>query len=278
MTYAYLFVQSRLMCVILVDTLNECLLKISDDHSKCILKTLTLLQSCPSIAFWMLCQPLQKKQPWVLPTRIKQPAPTSWQAFAIWCPNEFTSHLCLLMFAVYLWNCVCCASKNFILSTLCNVKPLDSAWSVIRFVNFGSDACFSHFGWLRRVFLRARMVSVRAPAENQGTAFHAHLHRGKIVFPWLHAMFLWSQTMPCFDAMVGVQAVDLRISLKIWKRRHKGEHCELNLNPKYSLVLSFFLQADLAFPVSVLARWPKIGPISWRPLQMLMMSLQRQGM
>jgi len=57
------------------------------------------------------------------------------------------------------------------------------------------------------------------------------------------------------------------------------EQSELNLNISVQQDCVVFFSYKLTpSHLVLLARWPKIGPISWRPLQMLMMSLQRQGM
>ena len=127
-------------------------------------------------------------------------------------------------------------------------KTLDSAWSVIRFVN----TSFSHFG--EASFFEGKDGISTSPRRESRNTF------------------------PC-DAMVaaGRRFADIPEDMK--EKAPFVEHCELNLNISVQQGCVVFFSYKLTpSHLVLLARWPKIGPISWRPLQMLMMSLQRQGM
>lgn len=85
-------------------------------------------------------------------------------------------------------------------------------------------------------------------------------------------------TFPC-DAMVaaGRRFADIPEDMK--EKAPFVEQSELNLNISVQQDCVVFFSYKLTpSHLVLLARWPKIEPISWRPLQMLMMSLQRQGM
>lgn len=100
-----------------------------------------------------------------------------------------SSHLVFVdVCCLFVKLCLSCFKESRILSTLWNGKH-----GIQRGQRFDLWTKNSRI-LVRRVFSRAKMVSVRAPEENQGTHFHA--------MRWL------------------LQAVDLRTSLKIWKRRH----------------------------------------------------------
>lgn len=106
---------------------------------------------------------------------------------------------------------LCCKEGIRILSTfnLVKWKTLDSAWSEIRFVN----TIFSHFG-------------------------EASFFEGKDGISTSHRIES-RNNFPC-DAIVaaGRRFADIPEDMK--EKAPFAEHCELNLNPEYSWVLSVF--------------------------------------
>lgn len=222
-------------------------LTMSDDHSDCILKTLTVLQSYPSIAFWTLCEALQQK---VVGARDRNRIVCTHIMAGI-CDlvsqRVHTSFVFVDVCCLFVKLCLLCFKESRILSTLWNGKH----W-IQRGQRFDLWTQVSRI-LVRRVSSRAKMVSVRAPEESRNT-------------------------FPC-DAMIaaGRRFADIPEDMK--EKAPFVEHCELNLNISVQQGCVVFFSYKLTpSHLVLLARWPKIGPISWRPLQMLMMSLQRQGM
>lgn len=186
----YLFVQSGLMCVIHVDDTFEWIPKTSHN----VRRSFRLhSENFDSVTIFPIDGILDVVQSTLIKSR--------------WCPGPesnslhprhdrhlrfgvpTSSHLVFVdVCCLFVKLCLLCFKESRILSTLWNGKH----W-IQRGQWFDLWTQVSRI-LVRRVSSRAKMVSVRAPEENQGTHFHA--------MRWL------------------LQAVDLRTSLKIWKRRH----------------------------------------------------------